>query len=148
MQHLPFRGGALGSTELLGKHIDFLYETPTLLLELIRGGQLRAIAVTSTQRFFALPDVPTIGETVAGYETTSWLGLAGPPKLPEGIVARLSSEVRTILADAAVTERFRSLGNVPVATSPATFRDRVASDVAKWTRVANDVGLTRTKIGQ
>lgn len=148
MQHLPFRGGALGSTELLGKHIDFLYETPTLLLELIRSGQLRAIAVTGTQRFFALPDVPTIGETVAGYETTSWLGLAGPPKLPEEIVARLNSEIRAILADAAVAEKFRTLGNVPVATSPSAFRDRVASDVAKWTRVAGDVGLTRTKIGQ
>jgi tripartite-type tricarboxylate transporter receptor subunit TctC len=148
MQHLPFRGGALGSTELLGKHIDFLYETPTLLLELIRSGQLRAIAVTGSQRFFALPDVPTIGETVKGYETSSWLGLAAPPKLPEAIVQRLNSEVQTILADNAVIERFKTLGNVPAPTTPAGFKTRVASDVDKWTRVAGEVGIVRTKVGQ
>jgi tripartite-type tricarboxylate transporter receptor subunit TctC len=139
---------AVGSTELLGKHIHFLYETPTLLLELIRSGSLRAIAVTGSQRFFALPDVPTIGETVRGYETTSWLGLAGPPNLPEPIVARLNKEVHGFLADPAIVERLRTLGNVPTPTSPAAFKERVAADVAKWTRVGADVGLARTKLAQ
>ena len=148
MQHLPFRGGAVGSTELLGKHIHFLYETPTLLLELIRSGALRAIAVTGSQRFFALPDVPTIGETVRGYETTSWLGLAGPRNLPDQIGARLNKEVHGFLADTTIVERLRTLGNVPVPTSPVAFKERVAADVAKWTRVGADVGLARTKLAQ
>lgn len=148
MQHLPFRGGAVGSTELLGKHIHFLYETPTLLLDLIRSGRLRAIAVTGSQRFFALPDVPTIGETVRGYETSSWLGLAGPPNLPEAIVARLNGETHAFLADPAIVERLRTLGNVPAPTTPAAFKERVAADVAKWTRVSADVGLARTKLAQ
>lgn len=148
MQHLPFRGGALGSTEILGKHIDFLFETPTLLLELVKSGQLRAVAVTGKARFFALPDVPTIGETVAGYETSSWLGLAAPPKLPDDILRRLNKEVHAILAEPTVSDRIRTLGNIPVATPPADFKARVSSDVAKWTRVAANVGLKRVGVGQ
>jgi tripartite-type tricarboxylate transporter receptor subunit TctC len=146
-QHLPFRGGALGSTELLGRHIDFLFETPTLLMELIRGGQLRAVAVTGRERFFALPDVPTIGETVAGYETSSWLGLAGPAALPADIVARLHAETTALIAEPAVTEKLRGLGNVPSPTSPEAFKARVAADVAKWTRVVADAGIKRIDIG-
>lgn len=148
LQHLPFRGGALGSTELLGKHIDFLFETPTLLLELVKGGQLRALGVTGASRFFALPDVPAIGETVGGYETSSWLGLAGPPKLPPDILARLNTEVKSILADASVGERIKTLGNVPSPTSPDAFKKRVAADVAKWTRVTADVGIKKLTINQ
>lgn len=148
LQHLPFRGGAPGSTEVLGKRIDFLFETPTLLLELIKSGQLRAIAVTGKSRFFALPDIPTIGETVAGYETSSWLGLAAPPNLPSDLVARLNKEIASILDDPAVVERFRSLGNIPAASSPDAFRDRVRSDVAKWTRVASDAGMARVGVGK
>lgn len=148
LQHLPFRGGALGSTEILGKHIDFLFETPTLLLELVKSGQLRALGVTGPSRFFALPDVPTIGETVAGYETSSWLGLAAPPKLPSEIVTRLNTEIKSMLADTAVSGRIKELGNVPSPTSPDAFKARVAADVAKWTRVTEDVGIKRININQ
>jgi tripartite-type tricarboxylate transporter receptor subunit TctC len=142
-QHLPFRGGAQGSTELLGKHIDFLFETPTLLLELIRSNQLRALAVTGRTRFFALPDVPTIGETVPGYETSSWLGLAAPPGLPEDIVARLHKETTALLEEPAVKDKLRTLGNVSLATTPAGFKARVAADIAKWRKVVADTGIQR-----
>ena len=143
LRHLPFRGGAQGSTELLGKHIDFLFETPTLLLELIRSGQLRAIAVTGRARFFALPDVQTIGETVAGYETSSWLGLAAPPRLQADIVARLHKETTALLEEPAVSDKLRTLGNLPLATTPAGFKERVAADIAKWTKVVADAGIQR-----
>lgn len=143
LRHLPFRGGAQGSTELLGKHIDFLFETPTLLLELIRSGQLRALAVTGRSRFFALPDVPAIGETVPGYETSSWLGLAAPPRLPDDILGRLHKETSALLDEPAVNERLRALGNVPLATTPAGFKERVAADIAKWSKVVADTGIQR-----
>jgi tripartite-type tricarboxylate transporter receptor subunit TctC len=145
-QHLPFRGGAQGSTELLGRHIDFLFETPTLLLELIRSGQLRAVAVTGRERFFALPDVPTIGETVAGYETSSWLGLAAPPGLPADLLARLNKEAASLLTVPAVSEKLRTLGNVPFPTTPAGFKERVAADVAKWTKAVADAGIKRISV--
>lgn len=143
LQHLPFRGGALGSQELLGKHIDFLFETPTLLLEFVRSGSLRALGVTGTSRFFALPDVPAIGETVPGYETSSWLGLAGPPKLPAEIVARLNKEVHASLAEPGMIARVQELGNIPAATTPEAFKARVRADVTKWTRVVADVGMKK-----
>jgi tripartite-type tricarboxylate transporter receptor subunit TctC len=143
-QHLPTRGGSAAATQVIGKHIDFLFDTPTLLLEQIRGGQLRAVATTGRERFFALPDVPTIGETVTGYETSSWLGLAAPPRLPAEIVERLHKEATAVLAEPAVADRLRVLGNVPFPTTPAAFKDRVAADVAKWTKVAAEAGLKRT----
>lgn len=143
LQHVPFKGGAQGATDLLGKHIDFMFETPTLLLELVKSGQLRALAVTGSTRFFALPEVPAIAEAVPGYETTSWLGLAAPPKLPAEIVSRLNTELRAILADKTVEDRMRQLGNVPTATSPEAFKARVSSDVAKWTKIAEDAGIKR-----
>ncbi len=146
LQHLPFRGGALGSQELLGKNIDLLFETPTLLLELVKSGQLRALAVTGSKRFFALPDVPTIGETVANYETSSWLGLAGPPKLPADITARLHTEITGILADPKLLDRFKVLGNLPAPTTPDGFKARVKSDIAKWTRVVSEAGIPRVRL--
>jgi tripartite-type tricarboxylate transporter receptor subunit TctC len=79
LEHVATKGGAVVSTMLLGKHIDFAFESPILVLELVRGGQLRALATTGSTRFFALPEVPTVGETIPGYEATSWLGVAGPP---------------------------------------------------------------------
>jgi tripartite-type tricarboxylate transporter receptor subunit TctC len=146
LQHLPFRGGALGSQELLGKHIDMLFETPTLLLELVRSGQVRALGVTGKERFFGLPDVPTIAETVPGYETSSWLGLAGPPKLPADISARLHTEVSGLLQDPKLLERFKTLGNLPAPTTPDAFKARVKADIAKWTRVVTESGIPRVRI--
>jgi tripartite-type tricarboxylate transporter receptor subunit TctC len=136
MQHLPFRGGAQGATELMGKRIDFLVDTPTLLLEFIRSGQLRPVAVTGSSRFFALPDVPTIAEGgVQGYATSSWLGLAAPHGLPADIAARLNTETVGLLGEASVIERLRNLGNVPTPTTPEAFKERVESDIAKWNKV-------------
>ncbi len=142
-QHLPFRGGSQTATEVIGKHIDFIFDTPTLLLEQIRGGQLRAVAVTGKERFFALPDVPTIGETVKGYETSSWLGLAAPPKLPADIRARLHKETTAVLGLPEVDAKLRKLGNVPYPTTGEAFKERVASDIAKWTKVAAHAGIKR-----
>src|SRR5262245_54231890 len=92
LQHVPTKGGAVVSTMLLGKHIDFAFESPPLVLGLVQSDHLRALATTGPTRFFALPDVPTIGETIPGYEATSWLGVAGPPTLTADIVKRLHAE--------------------------------------------------------
>lgn len=144
MQHLPFRGGAQGATELMGKRIDFLVDTPTLLLQFIKSGQLRPIAVTGRERFFALPDVPTIAEGgVAGYATSSWLGLAAPHGLPADMVARLNTETVGILGEEKVTEHLRNLGNVPTPTTPAAFKERVENDIAKWNKAVALTGIKK-----
>jgi tripartite-type tricarboxylate transporter receptor subunit TctC len=143
LQHVPTKGGAVVSTMLLGKHIDFAFESPILVLELVRGGQLRALATTGPERFFALPDVPTVGEAISGYEATSWLGVAGPPKLPAEIVKRLHAEIAAVLEEPEVVEKLRVLGTLPLASTPEGFKQRVAADVAKWSKVVTDTGIKR-----
>jgi tripartite-type tricarboxylate transporter receptor subunit TctC len=143
LQHVATKGGAVVSTMLLGKHIDFAFESPILVLELVRSGQLRALATTGPTRFFALPDVPTVGETIPGYEATSWLGVAGPPKLPADVVKRLHSEIAAIMQEPEVIGKLRVLGTLPLASTPEGFKQRVAADVAKWSKVVNDAGIKR-----
>jgi len=148
LQHVPTQGGAVVSTMLLGKHIDFAFESPPLMLGLVQSGRLRALATTGSVRFFALPDVPTIGETIPGYEATSWLGVAGPPKLPSEIVERLHAELAALVQEPAAIERFRVLGSLPLASTPEGFKQRVAADVAKWSKVVADAGIKRVGAGQ
>jgi tripartite-type tricarboxylate transporter receptor subunit TctC len=148
LQHVSTKGGAVVSTMLLGKHIDFAFESPILVLELAMGGQLRALATTGPKRFFALPDVPTVGEMIPGYEATSWLGVAGPPKLPPDIVKRLNGEIAAVMEEPEVVEKLRVLGTLPLASTPEGFKQRVAADVAKWSKVVADTGIKRLGSGQ
>ena len=85
----------------------------------------------------------TVGETVAGYETSAWLGLAAPPRLPDDIVAHLHKETTALLEEPAVSDKLRTLGNLPLPTTPAGFKERVAADIAKWTKVVADAGIQR-----
>jgi len=148
LQHVATKGGAVVSTMLLGKHIDFAFESPILVLELAKSGQLRALATTGPKRFFALPDVPTVGETLPGYEATSWLGVAGPPKLPADIVKRLHAEIAAVMEEPGVVEKLRALGTLPLASTPEGFKQRVAADVAKWSKVVADTGIKRVGASQ
>jgi tripartite-type tricarboxylate transporter receptor subunit TctC len=143
LQHVPTKGGAVVSSMLLGKHIDLAFESPPLMLGLVQGGKLRALATTGPKRFFALPDVPTVAETISGYEATSWLGVAGPPKLPADIVKRLQTELNALVEEPEVIEKFRLVGTLPLASTPEGFKQRVATDVAKWTKVVADAGIKR-----
>jgi tripartite-type tricarboxylate transporter receptor subunit TctC len=119
-------------------------DTPTVLLPFIKDGRLRAIAVTGSQRFFAVPDVPTIAEAgVPGYKVTSWLGVAGPAGLPAPFVTRVNAEIAAILAEPAVIERLREFGSETMPTTPDGFKARVTEDVAKWTKVVADANIPR-----
>jgi tripartite-type tricarboxylate transporter receptor subunit TctC len=143
LKHLPSKGGTAVPTMLLGKHIELGFEPPPTLLELIKDGKLRAIATTGPARFFALPDVPTIGETVPGYEVTSYFGLAGPPGLPEEIVRRLNEATVTMVKEPETIEKLRVLGSTPLSSTPEGFKERVASDIVRWTKLAADAGIPK-----
>jgi tripartite-type tricarboxylate transporter receptor subunit TctC len=143
LKHLPSKGGTAVPTMLLGKHIELGFEPPPTLLELLKDGKLRAIATTGPTRFFALPDVPTIGETVPGYEVTSYFGLAGPANLPAEVVERLSAATVAMLKEPQTIERLRVLGSAPLSSTPQGFKERVAADIARWTKLVTDVGIKR-----
>lgn len=143
IQHIPYRGSPQGITDLLAKRVDFQVDTPAVLMPFISDGRLRPIGVTGPKGFFLLPGVPAIAETVPGYTVTSWLGVAGPAGLPPAFVTKVNEEIRAIVAEPAVAERLRGLGNDIVPTTPQGFRDRVAADVAKWTRVVADANIPR-----
>jgi tripartite-type tricarboxylate transporter receptor subunit TctC len=144
LQHLPYRAASQITTDLIGKRIDFQMDTPTAVIELIRGGKLRALGTTGASRFFALPDVPTIAEVgVPGYTVTSWLGLATPPGLPANIAKRLNTEIAAVLAEPATIEKLKVLGSETRPTSAEGFKARVVSDIAKWTKVVGDANIER-----
>jgi tripartite-type tricarboxylate transporter receptor subunit TctC len=144
IQTIPFRGGAPAMTELLAQRIDLFIDPPATLLENIKAGKLHAIAVTGQVRFADLPDVPTIAEAgFSGCSVTSWVGIVGPAKLPEEIVARLNTEIRAHLTDPAVAHRIRTLGSEPAPGSPSEFREIVSSDLQRWSAVVADAKIER-----
>jgi tripartite-type tricarboxylate transporter receptor subunit TctC len=144
MSQVPYKGGPEGMLDVIARRIDLIVDTPTVLLEPVRAGQLRALAVTGSSRFFALPDTPTVAEGgITDYETSSWLGLAAPAGLSAEIVARLNVALREILAEDAVAARLRGIGSNPAPSSGEALRDKVAAEVVKWTRVVADAQIER-----
>jgi tripartite-type tricarboxylate transporter receptor subunit TctC len=143
IQHVPYRGSPQAITDLLAKRIEFLVAPPSAVMPHIRNGELRAIAVTGRERFFQVPDVPPIGDTVKDYMVTSWIGVAGPARLPAPFVTRVNAELRAVLAEPAVAQRLRDIEGDPRSTSPDEFKARVAEDVAKWTKVVRDANIPR-----
>jgi tripartite-type tricarboxylate transporter receptor subunit TctC len=144
VQLVPYRGSPQAVTDLLGKRLDFMLDPPTAHIEAIKSGQLRALAVTGATRFFALPDVPTVAESgFPDFVIGSWQGVVGPAGLPDEIVKRLNKEIASILAEPAVIERLKALGNDPKASTPDEFKRRVAADIDRWTKVVADANIER-----
>jgi tripartite-type tricarboxylate transporter receptor subunit TctC len=132
MVHVPFRGGASPLTEVLGGRVDLLLEAITLSIGQLHAGKLRALAVTSAGRWPALPEVPTVAETVPGYEVNSFIGLGVTGRTPQPVVARLNAEVRKALAQPQTHARFIELGGAPGASTPGEMRDFIEREIAKW----------------
>src|SRR5436309_1337409 len=135
MTHVPFRGGASPLTEVLGGRVDLLLEAITLSIGQIQSGKLRALAVTSRERWKALPNVPTVAETVPGYEVNSFIGLGASGGTPRELIERLNTEVRKALASADTRQRFLDLGGEPGASSPEEMKGFIEREIAKWREV-------------
>jgi tripartite-type tricarboxylate transporter receptor subunit TctC len=138
--HVPYRGSAPAVMELVGGRLDFMMDPPATMMEFIRNGKLRALAVSSAKEYFALPSAPTIAESgVPGFDVSAWQGLVAPAGLPEPILNRLNAEVVRILKDPATVERMHTFGNEPAPSTPAEFKKRLIDDIAKWTAVAEQI---------
>lgn len=135
MTHVPFRGGAEPLTEVLSGRMELLFDALTNAAPHIQAGKFRALAVSSLERTPSLPGVPTVAESVPGYEATSFLGIAAPPGTPPAIIERLNREVRRLLELPEIKTRFAELGGQPLAGSPEQMRRLVEGEIAKWKRV-------------
>jgi tripartite-type tricarboxylate transporter receptor subunit TctC len=135
MQHVSYRGGALAHTDLLGGQVQVMFDTMPASIEHIKAGRLRPLAVTTATRLEALPDIPTVGEFVPGYEASGWQGIGAPRNTPADIVDRLNREVNAGLADPKMKSRLADLGGTVLAGSPAAFEKFIADETEKWAKV-------------
>jgi tripartite-type tricarboxylate transporter receptor subunit TctC len=135
MLHVPYRGIAPALADLLSGQINVLIDNMATAIEHIKGGKVRALGVTTAVRSPLLPDVPTIAESVPGYEASSWYGVTAPKDTPPEIVAILNAEINAILADPAVIARFHGMGAVTLAGPPADFGKLLVEEAEKWGRV-------------
>ena len=135
MQHVPFRGGAEPLTEVLSGRMELLIDALTNSYPQIQAGKFRPLAVSSLSRSPALPAVPTVAESVPGYEALSFTGLGGPAGMPAAVVERLNREVRRALASPEVGKRFAEWGGTPSASSPEEMQRLVSAEIDKWKKV-------------
>lgn len=140
---VAYRGGATQILELLAGRVDFLFETMPTAMPFIADGRVRAVAVTTKQRWTALPEVPTVADTLPGYEVESFLGLAAPGRTPGPIVAKLNSEIRRVLDLADIRERFKALGGEQRPATAGETQAFVAGEIRKWKEVVSARGIER-----
>jgi tripartite-type tricarboxylate transporter receptor subunit TctC len=133
MVHIPYRGSYL--PDLLGGQTQVTFSPIPTSIEQIRAGKLRALAVTTTMRSEALPDIPTVGEFVPGYEASGWIGFGAPKNTPPEIIETLSREMNAGVADPKMKARLIDLGGIPMAMTPAEFGKLIADETEKWGKV-------------
>jgi tripartite-type tricarboxylate transporter receptor subunit TctC len=140
MQHVPYRGAPPALTDLLGGQVQVMFDNLPSSIEHIRARRLRALGVSAATRLEALPDVPTVGEFVPGFETGAFAGIGAPKGTPADIVERLNHEINAGLADAKVKARIVELGGTPLSLAPAAFGRLVADETEKWGKVVKASG--------
>jgi tripartite-type tricarboxylate transporter receptor subunit TctC len=141
LTHVAYRGSAPAMTDLLGGQIPVMFDNLPGSIQQIKAGKVRALGVTTTKRIDSIPDVPTIAETVPGYEVFVWYGISGPKGISAEIVTKLNTAVNAVLAKPELKERFHQLGGEVMPMSPAAFGKLVADETAKWAKVVKSAGL-------
>jgi tripartite-type tricarboxylate transporter receptor subunit TctC len=135
MVHVPYHGGAPALTDLMGGQVQVYFSPLPESIATIEAGKVRALAVTTAKRSEALPDLPIVGESVPGFEASTWQGIGAPKSTPAEIVAQLNTEINAALADPTIKTRLASLGSVPVPMSPAEFESFIVAETEKWGNV-------------
>jgi tripartite-type tricarboxylate transporter receptor subunit TctC len=135
MLHVPYRGNAPALTDLISGQVQVMYDTTPTSIEYIRAGKLRALAVTTATRFPGLPDIPTVGEFVSGYEATGWYGICAPKNTPPEIIEKLNKEINEVLTDPKMKARLVDLGGTVLLGSPTDFGTLIANETEKWGEV-------------
>jgi tripartite-type tricarboxylate transporter receptor subunit TctC len=141
MVHVPYKGMSLAVSDLMGGQVSMTFGTSLSVIPQVRTGRLRALATTGTQRSPALPDLPTVAESIPGYEASLWYGFVGPARMPPEIVQRLNTEIAAILALSDTREKLANQGVDARSTTPEEFARILTADVARWAKVVQKLGL-------
>src|SRR6266704_1315053 len=141
MQHVPYRGSAPAITDLLGGQVQVIFDNMPSIIEHVRSGALRALAVTTLQPSSQLPGVPTVPATVPGYEASALFGMGAPKNTPKEIIAKLNAEVNAILAEPDMRKRLVELGGEPLIQTPEAFGKDIVAETEKWKKVVEFAGL-------
>jgi tripartite-type tricarboxylate transporter receptor subunit TctC len=139
--HVPYRGGAPAAADLLSGRVQTMFGNLSFVIEYVRSGKLRALAVTTATRVPALPDIPTVSEFVPGYEASGWFGIGAPGKTPGQIIEKLNRELNAGVANPVVKARIAELGAVPMPMSPAEFGNFIVDETEKWGKVIRAAGI-------
>jgi tripartite-type tricarboxylate transporter receptor subunit TctC len=135
MLHVPYRGGSPALTDLIGGQVQVMFSPLPESIGAIKAGNVRALAVATAARSEALPEVPTVADSVPGFEASTWQGIGAPRNTPAEIVERLNREINAVLADPKIKERLAELGSLPTPMSPADFKNLIVAETAKWGKV-------------
>jgi len=140
MLHVPYRGGAPALTDLMGGQVQVMFANISSSIEYIRAGKLRPLAVTTATRSEALPELPTVGDFVPGYEASAWFGVGAPKSTPAVIIETINKEIGAAFADAKMKARLTDQGGMALSGTPADFGRLVAEETEKWAKVVKFSG--------
>ncbi len=141
MPHVPYSGDVLALNDLVAGKVQLHFAAIGAAMGYVTSGKVRALAVTSARRARALPEIPTVGDFLSGYEATTWLGISAPKSIPAGTVERLNKEINASLADSNVMARLANMGHVPMPMTSAEFEKFVAEETEKWGKVVKLTGI-------
>jgi tripartite-type tricarboxylate transporter receptor subunit TctC len=141
MLHIPYRGAAPALTDLLAGRVHVMFDNMPSSIEYIRAAKLRPLAVTAMSRLEGLPDIPTLGEFLPGFETSAWAGIGAPKNTPGEIIDKLNLAINATLADPRIKARFADLGGAVFALSPTAYAKRLAEETEKWAKVVKFSGV-------
>ena len=142
MTHVPYRGSNPALTDMISGQCQVMFDNMPSCLPHVKAGKLRALAVTTEQRSAQLPDVPTLGETVKGYEASAWFGMGAPAKTPKDVIAVLNNGINEGLADAKLKARLADLGGAPMGGTPEDFGKIIVAETEKWKKVVEFSGAS------
>ena len=143
MQHVPYRGAGPAVTDMLGGQVQVIFDSMPSIIPHIRSGALRALAVTTAARSSQLPNIPTVAETVPGYEASALFGMGAPKNTPKEIIERLNQEVNAVLAEPAIQKQMIELGGEPVIGTPEAFDVLIVAETEKWKKVIEGAGIQK-----
>jgi tripartite-type tricarboxylate transporter receptor subunit TctC len=142
LTHVPYRGSAPALTDMIAGQVQVLFDNLPSSIEHVRAGKLRALAVTTEKRSDALPDVPTVAETVPGYEASAWFGMGAPKGTPPEVIAVLNKTINEALADPNIKARLAEMGGMPMGGTPADFGKIIVDETEKWRKVVEFAGAS------